>query len=89
MVIIVRNTGDIEEAVMFYTNSQWDDAINMQHGAGVGYTVADSVMNTHNILGVSSETDPVSGGVASTAIAPMTHSQVVAVAIGSSFAVAS
>jgi hypothetical protein len=88
MVIIVRNTGDIEEAVMFYTNSQWNDAINMQHGAGVGYTVADSVMNTHNILGVSSETDPVSG-VASTEIAPMTHSQVVAVAIGNSFAVAS
>ena len=56
----------------------------MQHGAGIGYTVADTVMNSHNILGISSETDPVTG-VASTEIPPMTHNEVIAVKIGNSF----
>ena len=83
MVIIVRN----DKAAMFYTTPQWTHAINMQHGAGVGYTVADTVMNTHNILGIRSETDPVTG-VASTEIPPMTHNEVAAVAIGSSFDIA-
>ena len=87
-VIIVRNTGTIEEAVMMYTTPEWTHAVNMQHGAGVGYTVADSVMNTHNILGISSETDPVTG-VATTEVPPMTHAEVTAVAIGNSFSVAS
>lgn len=87
MVIIVRNTGTIEEAVMFYTTPEWTHAINMQHGAGIGYTVADTVMNDHNILGISSETDPVTG-VASTEIPPMTHNEVIAVKIGNSFNIA-
>ena len=84
MVIIIRN----DEAEMFYTTSQWTDAQNMQHGGGIGYTVADSVMNSHTILGITSETDPVTG-ISSEAIAPMTHSEVAALAIGSSFSIAS
>ena len=84
MVIIVRN----DEADMFYTTSQWTDAINMQHGSGIGYTVADTVMNTHNILGISSYIDE-STGITSEATAPLTHSQVAALAIGSSFSIAS
>lgn len=87
-VIIIRSNGTIEEAAMMYTTPEWTHAVNMQHGSGIGYTVADTVMNTHNILGISSETDPVTG-VASTEIPPMTHSEVVAVAIGNSFDVAS
>jgi len=85
MVIIIRN----DEAEMFYTTSQWTDAQNMQHGGGIGYTVADTVMNTHNILGISSETDSVTGITTVPEIAPMTHSEVAALAIGSSFSIAS
>lgn len=87
-VIIVRSNGTIEEAAMLYTTPEWTHAVNMQHGAGVGYTVADTVMNTHNVLGISSETDPITG-VASTEIPPMTHAEVTALAIGPSFNVAS
>jgi len=83
MVIIVQDT----EAVMFYTTSQWTDAQNMQHGAGVGYTVADTVMNTHNILGISSSYDVVTGITSTDGIDPMTHSEVAALAIGSSFSI--
>lgn len=89
MVIIVRNTGTIEEAVMTFTNSEWLDAINMQHGAGIGYTVADTVMNTYNILGISSSIDSYTGTTSNDRINPLTHSEVAALAIGSSFTIAS
>ena len=84
MVIIIRN----DEAEMFFTDSQWTDAQDMMHGGGIGYTVANSVMNSHTILGITSETDPVTG-ISSAAVSPMTHSEVAALAIGSSFSVTS
>jgi len=88
MVIIIRNTGTIEEAVMTYTTSEWMDAQTMMHGGGIGYTVADTVINSHNVLGVSSETLDVMGEVV-VEIPAMTHSQVVAVSIGDSFSIPS
>lgn len=83
MVIIVRDT----EAVMFYTDSQWTDAQEMMHGGGIGYTVANSVINSHNILGIPSSTDAVTGITSTDGVDAMTHSQVVSVAIGNSFSI--
>ena len=87
MVIIVRN----EEAVMYFTDSQFADANGMMDGsgfAGVGYTVPNTVMNTHSILGISSTFDVMSGITSTDGVDPMTHSEVAALAIGSSFTVA-
>ena len=86
-VIIVRN----DEAVMYYTDSQFADATGMMDGsgfAGVGYTVPNNVMNTHNILGITSSFDAVAGITSNDGVDPMTHSEVAAVAIGSSFSIA-
>ena len=86
MVIIVRN----DEAVMFFTDSQFSDATGLMHGsgfAGVGYTVPNTVMNTHCILGISSSIDDVTGITLTDGVEPMTHNEVAALAIGSSFAI--
>lgn len=86
MVIIVRN----DEAVMFFTDSQFSDATGLMHGsgfAGVGYTVPNIVKNNHNILGISSSIDAVTGITSTDGVEPMTHSEVAALAIGSSFAI--
>ena len=86
MVIIVRN----DEAVTYYTDSQFADAAGMMNGsgfAGVGYTVPNTVMNTHSILGITSTFDVVTGITSDDGIEPMTHSEVAAVAIGSSFVI--
>ena len=85
MVIIVRDS----EAIMFYTDSQWTDAKDMMHGGGIGYTVANTVMNSHNILGIPSSTDAVTGITSTDGVDAMTHSQVVSVAIGDSFSIPS
>jgi hypothetical protein len=86
MVIIVRN----DEAVMFFTDSQFSDATGLMHGsgfAGVGYTVPNIVKNTHNILGISSSIDDVTGITLNDGQEPMTHNEVASLAIGSSFAI--
>lgn len=86
MVIIVRN----DEAVMFFTDSQFSDATGLMHGsgfAGVGYTVPNIVKNTHNILGISSSFDVITGITSTDGVEPMTHNEVAALAIGSSFAI--
>jgi hypothetical protein len=83
MVIIVRE----DEAVMFYTDSQWSDAQDMMHGSGIGYTVANTVINSHNILGISSSIDAVTGITSTDGVNALTHNQVAALAIGSSFTI--
>ena len=86
MVIIVRN----DEAVMYFTDSEFSDATGMMHGsgfAGVGYTVPNNVMNTHNILGISSTYDVVTGITSTDGVEPMTHNEVASLAIGSIFAI--
>ena len=86
MVIIVRN----DEAVMFFTDSQFSDATGLMEGsghAGVGYTVPNTVKNTYNILGISSSIDDVTGITLTDGVEPMTHNEVAALAIGSSFAI--
>ena len=76
---------------MYFTDSQFADANGMMVGTGftgIGYTVANTVMTTHNILGISSTFDAVSGITSTDGMDPMTHSEVAALAIGSSFTIA-